>query len=194
MERHKMLTVSVKLHTMMKKIATWPAWVGSLILVVAGYFISTGTFIGADHVRAASGGTPMLDTFFFYTPGRAYELLTAMGEAGRSAYLSANLVDFFFPPCYTLFFVTSLAMIYTFIYEPEDKRNWLVLVPFGAMLADYGENICVRLMLLVFPTVIMPAAQAASLLTPLKFTLIVTAALLIMQGNMKVTNKLFAKK
>jgi hypothetical protein len=187
------LTLFAALYQFLKKIATWPVWIFSLLLLAVGYFISNSDFIGAEHVRLVSGGTPMLDTFFFYTPDRAYELLSAMGAAGRSAYLTANLVDFFFPLAYTLFFVVSMVMTYTFIYQPEDKRNWLVLLPFVAMLADYGENICVRLMLLNFPTQLNTVALAASLFTPLKFSLIVGIGLLILQGNMKVTNKLFGK-
>ena len=188
------VTLFLGVYQFLKKIATWPVWVVSLVLLLGGYYLSTGDLIGAEHVRLVSAGTPMLDTFFFYTPDRAYELLTAMGTVGRSAYLFANLLDFFFPLTYTLFFVISMAMTYTFIYQREDKRNWLLLLPIAAMLADYGENICVRLMLLNFPTPLTGVALAASLFTPLKFTLIVTTALLILQGNMQVTNRLFGKK
>ena len=188
------MTVFDSLYHFIQKIATWPVWVISLLLLLGGYYLSTGELIGAEYVRLVSAGTPMLDTFFFYTPDRAYELLTAMGAAGRDAYLTANLFDFFFPLTYTLFFVISMGMTYTFIYKAEDKRNLLMLLPFLAMLADYGENICVRLMLLNFPTPLTSVALAASLFTPLKFTLIVATALLILQGNMHVTNKLFGKR
>ena len=188
------MTFFNQLYLFLKKIATWPVWAFSLLLLLLGYYLSNSDFAGAEHVRLVSGGTPMLDTFFYYTTDRAYELLAALGSAGRSAYLTANLIDFFFPLTYALFFTISITMTYTFIYKPEDKRNWLILLPFVAMLAHYGENICVRLMLLNYPAPLMATAQAASWLTTLKFTLIVASALLILQGNMTVTNKLFGKK
>jgi hypothetical protein len=178
----------------MKKISNWPGWVVSLVFLLVCYFVVNSDFIGTEYVKQVSGGAAILDTFFYYPSGQVFALLTALGEAGRSAYLTLNLLDFLFPISYALFFGISLTMTYTFIYPPESKRNWLILLPFITLLVDYGENICVRLMLVNYPAQIPWAAQTASLLTPLKFTLIVICALLILQGNMKVTNKLYRKK
>ena len=181
-------------YQLMKKISNWPSWGISLALLVLAYIVVNGDTIGAEHVRLVSGGTSTLDAFFFFTPGKAYEVLAALGEAGRSAYLTANLLDFVYPLTYTLFFSISMTMTYTFIYKAEDFRNWLILLPFGALLADYGETMCVRLMLLNYPTRLTGVAETASLVTPLKWVLIVACGLLILQGNMNVTNKLFGKK
>ena len=178
----------------MKKISNWRGWLISLVLLCLGFFAVTNNFIGAEHVKQVSGGTAILDSYFYYPPQSAYQVLTDLGQAGRDAYLTVNLLDMFFPLTYGLFLSISLTMTYTFVYPAQSKRNFVILLPLVTMLVDYGENICVRAMLLNYPVNLMGTAQVASILTPLKYTLIVVTALLILQGNMKVTNKLFGKK
>ncbi|MCE1254299.1 MAG: hypothetical protein LWX83_12220 [Anaerolineae bacterium] len=183
-----------KLYKPLKKISTWPGWVVSLVLFLAAYFVENSDFIGIEYVKRISNGNTIPDMFMFYSPAKIYSQLELLGEAGRNAYLTVNLIDFIFPLTYALFFAISLTMTYTFIYPDESKRHLLVLLPFLTLLADYGENICLRIITLNYPTPIFNLALTASILTPLKYALFLTSAFLILQGNMKVTNKLFSKK
>jgi hypothetical protein len=178
----------------MKKISNWPSWLVSLVFLLICYYVVNGDFIGVEHVKQISGGVAILDTYFYYPAGQIFPLLNSLGEVGRNAYLLLNLLDFLFPISYALFFGISLTMTYTFIYPPESKINGLILLPFITLLVNYAEVIGVRLMLLNYPAQLPWVAQAVSLLIPLKFTLIVVCGLLILQGNMKVTNKLYKKK
>ena len=178
----------------LKKISNWTNWVISLVLFLISYFLINGDAFGSGYIRQITGGVDILDLYFYYPPQKVYEVLGLLGEAGRNAYLTVNLMDFFYPIIYTAFFCISMCLTYTFIYPPESKRNWLLLLPLVTLLADYGENICIRNMLLNYPTQLQGFPLAATLLTPLKTTLLVVVLLLILQGNIKVTNKLFSKK
>jgi hypothetical protein len=169
-------------------------WFISLILFVAAYFISNSDFIGIEFIKRLSNGNTIPEMFFFYTPGKVYSQLELLGEAGRSAYLVYNLIDFIYPLTYALFLGISMTMTYTFIYKPEQKKNLLVLMPFLTLLVDYAENICYRIILLSFPARLTGLTLVVSILTPLKYGLLLLSLFLILQGNMKVTDKLFGKK
>ncbi len=183
-----------KIYTPLKKISTWPGWFISLVVFIVTYYVINSDFIGIEYVKKLSNGTTIPDMFLFYTPTKIYSQLELLGEVGRNAYLTVNLIDFIFPLTYAMFFAISLTMTYTFIYPPESKKHLLVLLPFFTLLADYGENICLRSITLNYPTPMMNIALIASILTPLKYALFLGSAFLIIQGNMKVTNKLFSKK
>jgi hypothetical protein len=183
-----------KFYSLLKKISNWPAWFISLAVFIAVYIISNGDFVGIEHIKQLSNGNTIPEMFLFYTPEKVYSQMALLGEAGRNAYLVLNLIDFIYPLTYAAFFGISLTMTYTFIYPPEEKKHLLVLIPFLTLLVDYAENICFRSILLNYPTRLMETALAASILTPLKYGLFLLSAFLILQGNMKVTNKLFAKK
>jgi hypothetical protein len=178
----------------MKKISNWPVWFASLFVFLAAYYVINSNFIGIEYINQLSAGNTIPEMFLFYTPEKVYSQLALLGEAGRSAYLVANMIDFIFPLTYAFFFGISLTMTYTFIYPAESKKHLLVLIPFLTLVADYGENICMRCILLSYPTRLMDAALLAALLTPIKYALFLLSAFLILQGNMKVTNKLFNKK
>jgi hypothetical protein len=178
----------------LKKISNWKNWVVSLVIFLISYFLINGDAFGSGYIRQITGGVDILDAYFYYPPQKVYEVLGLLGEAGRHAYLTLNLLDFFYPIIYTAFFCISMSLTYTFIYPAESKRNWLLLLPLVTLLADYAENICIRTMLLNYPTQMQGFPLAATMLTPLKTTLLVVVLLLILQGNIKVTNKLFSKK
>ena len=183
-----------KYYQLVKKYSNWRSWLFSFVIVILSYYVVNSSFIGAEYVRQISGGTAILDTYFYFPPHVAYDVLTALGTSVRAAYFWVNIMEIIFPITYGIFLTISFTMTYTFIYPPESKRNWLILMPLLAMAADFAENICIFLMIINFPTPLIGLATAASLLIPLKYTLIVVAALLIFQGNMKVTSKLFGKK
>lgn len=183
-----------KFYHLIKKISNWPIWFISLVVFLACYLVENSDFIGIEHVKQLSGGANILDMFLFYTPDKVYDQLVLLGEAGRSAYLTVNAIDFIFPLTYALFLGISMTMSHTFLYPPESKKHLLVLLPLLTLLADYGENIAIRAILLNYPARLMEAALAASILTPIKYVFFVASALIIVQGNMNVTNKLFGKK
>lgn len=188
------MTLFKRYYFFLKRISSWTTWGISLALVVVIFLVMNNNSFGIGYIRQVSGGAEILDSYFYYPPQKAYQVLDTLGEAGRAAYLNVNLMDFLFPLVYTAFFCISMSMTYTFIYPVERKRNWLLWLPLATLLADYGENICIRLMLLNYPAPLSGVSLGATLLTPLKSILLVVASLLILQGNIKVTNQLFAKK
>jgi hypothetical protein len=113
-----------------------------------------------------------LDTLPSYTPQKAYELISSYGDQGRQTYIVTELtLDLIYPFISALLF--SLLILYTF-QRGFPGKAWLhrfAWIPFGVMIADYLENICVVIMLLSYPRELPTLAQISNLFTIIKFAL-----------------------
>lgn len=113
-----------------------------------------------------------LDIKTSYTPEQAYQLISSYGEQGRQHYLIVELtLDVLYPLVSALLF--SLAILYTFqrAFPGKPGSQKLALLPFGILVADYAENICVVIMLLRYPQELPLLAQVSNIFTFLKFAL-----------------------
>ena len=113
-----------------------------------------------------------LDTLTNYTPEKAYNLISSYGNQGRQYYAIIELtLDLIYPLISALLF--SLAILYTFRqgFPSFAWTNQLALIPFGVMLADYIENVCVVSMLLSYPRRIPVVAEISNIFTVTKLAL-----------------------
>ena len=166
---------------MLKKILTfiqyktsWPAILGLLAAAGLLMFIMNGTHLPFSNptIEEHSGGVPILDMRLSYTQEEVYQLFSALGTAGRQAYRTLHLVpDILFPISYALLFAFTGAWFMVRLLPLEHPLQWLILTPLISGLADILENLSLVVCGLVYPNRIDWLAQAASMLTRIKFGL-----------------------
>ena len=154
------------------------------LLAVAGLltFIMNGTELpfSTPTIEEHSGGVPILDMRLSYTPEEAYQLLTALGTAGRQAYRTLHLVpDMLFPISYGLVFAFTSAWFLVRLFPLDHPLQWLSLTPLISGLADILENLSLVMSSLVYPRRMDWLVQAASLLTKIKFGLMPVGVVLL---------------
>jgi len=125
--------------------------------------------------------TPTLDSNTSYKSKDAYELFGKL-DGGRELYAWTEItVDIIFPIIYSFFL--SLLIIYIFQRCFTRKSlQYLALLPFIAMLFDYGENVLIAFMLFKYPAEYLGLASIASLFTKMKWSFLLISFLAILVG------------
>ena len=125
--------------------------------------------IGVAGLLSITGGASILDFEFGFTYETAYYMLTALGEEGRTFYLTRLLpLDFPFPFTVMLFGVGYMALLLKHI-APKRPYKYLLILPVLFMVFDWIENIGIIIMLLNFPNLPVWAALLASISGMLKY-------------------------
>ncbi len=132
--------------------------------------------------RAASGGAGIPDMAAAYHPDFLYGLLGKMQGEALGWYNKIQLVDCLFPLVYAGFFASLLYRIYSRKYEEFSAYRWIVTLPAVAAAFDYGENLCVRAAIELFPRRIDLLGWTISVLSTLKFLAFLLSILLILTG------------
>lgn len=138
----------------------------------------------AWYVSLVSGGTAILDLNFGNSAAHINHTLTALGEAGRSAYLHVFLpIDTCYAAIYAVFYACTLAF---FVRRLPLQRKlswarWIVVLPVVAAVCDWWENVVFALMLSQFPVLANPALVASTTVaTRAKFILVYLSLLLVL--------------
>jgi len=131
--------------------ATWPITLVAVLLAVRPFpgMASIAEQAAQGH---GGGGVTVLDRRLFYTPGGAFDLLTALGEEGRSSYwwfcFSGNAI---IPP---LLQCVCLLCLVERLYPGYDKWEsplaYLYVLPIFALLFRLAENASVVMLLNVY--------------------------------------------
>lgn len=167
---------------MLKKILTfiqhktsWPTILFLLAITSLMMYLMNGTqlFFSNPTIVEHSGGLTILDLRETFSPDDAYELFTALGPAGRQAYMFLHLVpDLVFPIGYALTFTFISSWFLVRLLPLDHRLQWLSLIPLISGLADVLENISLVICNLAYPGRIDWLARSAHLLTKLKFGLL----------------------
>lgn len=84
-----------------------------------------------------------------YSPQEVYILASDLGEAGRTLYAITEVtLDFAFPIIYATLLSMMLALVWR---KTNPEWAWFALLPYLGMLADFAENICIGVMMMMFP-------------------------------------------
>lgn len=141
---------------------------GKIILLLLFLFLLANLVI----IPAIYPKFQTLDTSLSYTPNKAYELISSYGEQGRPYYAVIEVtLDLLYPFLTALMF--SLMILYTFKHA-FPGNNWVLylsLAPYAVLLADYLENACLVIMLLIYPREMISLAQISNFFTLTKFVL-----------------------
>lgn len=121
-------------------------------------------------ITELAGGTKIFDMLpGGYDLEYARNLLTALGEEGRSVYLQQQIpADMFYPSLFAIGYSLLLAFFLKKLV-PENSR-WFLLcwIPLIAGLADYLENFAIIKMLLNYDALNKAMVQTASIFTLIK--------------------------
>ncbi len=130
---------------------------------------------------------PVLDLQFFYTPQRAYEIISAYTPELRQAAAMTRLTfDIIYPIVYGLMICLMLIVTFRRAIPKSRFADAAVFIPWGGVLFDYLENFGLATMYLRYPTEIYPLAWATAIFTALKWTLIGVGFLLVLVGAVKL--------
>jgi hypothetical protein len=142
-------------------------------------------------MKATSGGVGPIDLQFFYTPEKVYSMVGAYGAAGRAVYRTFELTgDIIYPIIYTLFFSLLLSWLFRHGFAGDSRWQRLNVLPFGALLFDLLENICIVTMLTLYPATPAPLAWLATSFTMIKWSFAVVTLLLVLVGVMMALGRL----
>jgi len=148
------------------------------VLVILFEIVFT-VFLGPRFLEITNE-TDLLDMTTFYSAEQAYEIIGQYGTEGRDYYNYIQIVDFFFPAAYALFF----ALLITYLLQ---RRNWLetpwcrlALIPLVAGLCDWLENTGIFIMLRRYPASFDIVAQMTNMVCILKFGLIGLSMLVVL--------------
>jgi hypothetical protein len=134
-------------------------------------------------MKMDSGGPGPIDLQIFYTPAKAYEMISSYGEYGRSFYRNIELtVDLIYPIIYTLFFSMLITWLFQRGFSPSSRMQRMNVVPFGAWLFDLLENIGIVSMLSIFPSTPVALAALTSVFTLIKWLFAFASMLLVLVG------------
>ena len=122
----------------------------------------------------------LLDMTTFYSAEQAYEMMGQYGPDGRDYYNYIQIIDFFFPVAYALFF----ALLITYLLQRrnwlETRWRWLTLIPLVAGFCDWLENTGIFIMLRRYPASFDIVAQMTNIFCVLKFGLIGLSMLVVL--------------
>ena len=168
--------------TLLEQMANWKViLVVFLVTMVFDLFIFSGR---TRELRADSGlANPILDSRFSYTPDQAYLVMKDLKSEGRQVYLTTNASeDLVFPLLYNLFLALTMTAVFQAAFPPsfqtvtgktgasmkinEEKVaaffKKLTLLPLFVLIFDYGENICLIILMLNYPRRLNWLARLAS--------------------------------
>jgi len=137
------------------------------------YILINYTDVGVAGLLQITNGANVLDFEFGYTATRAYDLLSALGNDGRSFYITKLLpLDFPFPFTYMLCYFGWIALMGKYTIH-KSAVKLLLTVPVLAMLFDWIENIGIFAMLKNYPLLPAWAVMTGSIAGILKRIFIV---------------------
>lgn len=168
---------------MINRISKWfyeksNGWVAAIGLLV--FVLFSLTVLPDQNAQAASysAGAGSPDTSLFYGVEDLYHMAEAYGSTGRQVYVQARFsFDLAFPLIYTFFLVTGISWLLERLLAHNSPWRCLNLLPLGAMLLDFLENICAATVVGAYPNLKSVAALLASILTPFKWLLVAVSFL-----------------
>lgn len=136
----------------------------------------------AEHSKTILGSDHSPDTSFIYSVEDLYTMAGVYGAEGRMYYIKLRYTfDLVWPIVYLLFLVSYL----TIVFRPLEIRiSWKMinLLPFGAVLLDFMENIAASIVMYRYPLRSPVIAELAPIFTFLKWSLISASFCAIIVG------------
>jgi len=123
---------------------------------------------GIVGLRRVSPGADTLSSVNGYTYAEALNVLSTLGEAGRSFYSSRILPMDFLYKFSILLFCSGWILLTGKHVRKESLHRRLLLFPALSLLLGWTENICIILMLYNYPSLPMRALFAASISSVLR--------------------------
>jgi hypothetical protein len=127
------------------------------------YFTSPIVF-SLPHAAGACHGQPVLDQRWGYSPGQVAGYLHGCGSAGRAAITAQQNADLAYPALFAVVLTVAFALLLRGLLPERHWAHTLVLLPTITAVADYLENLGIRVLLAAYPQQpsIIPAMSAVT--------------------------------
>jgi len=146
-------------------------------------------------IEASSGGVSLIDLQFSYTPEKAYSMIASYGDEGRALYRTFALTgDVIYPVVYSILFSLIISWLFQRSFASNSKLQMLNVIPFGAWLFDWLENMNIVMMLSLYPSTATTVAKLASICTTIKWSFGAVAMLLVLIGFVMALKNRFRKQ
>jgi hypothetical protein len=180
----------------MKRLSNWiyqksKGWVALCSLLAFTLFSVLVLPSQSLQAETYSGTTGSPDMSLFYSQETLLQMAETYGEAGRQAYVHARFTfDLVFPLVYAFFLTACISWLLNRSLAKGSPWRMLNLLPLGAMLLDFLENICAARVMASYPAPSPLAAAAAVIFTPVKWLLVGSSfTLLIISGLMSILKR-----
>jgi hypothetical protein len=171
---------------------------GRIILVFLALMLMFGMIIVPtirNKLEANSGGAGFIDLLFSYTPEKAYSMIESYGDESRALYRTFAMTgDVIYPVVYSILFSLIITWLFQRSFASNSKLQVLNVIPFGALLFDWLENIFIVTMLLLYPSTPTIVAKLASVCTTIKWGFGVVGILLVLIGFVMALKNGFKKQ
>jgi len=153
-----------------RKSTIWAA-----VLSLALFILFLWLVLPSESERSAEvlGSTASPDTSFYYTRSELYQIAEDYGQEGRYFYIDSRITfDIIWPFIYTIFLISGISWIADKIILEGSKVRLFNLVPLGAILMDFLENISNMIIMFRYPIPTDLLASLAGVFTALKWVLV----------------------
>ena len=146
-------------------------------------------------LEARSGGSGPIDLLFSYTPEKAYSMIASYGDEGRTLYRTFAMTgDIIYPVVYSILFSLLISWLFQRGFASNSKMQMLNVIPLGAWLFDWLENINIVMMLSLYPSPATTVAKLASICTTIKWSFGAVGVLLVLIGFVMALKNRFKKQ
>ncbi|MHA1936696.1 MAG: hypothetical protein ACXABV_07370 [Candidatus Thorarchaeota archaeon] len=143
-----------------------------LSIISSAIVVTLMGFATQSMVYDIYGDVTMPDTRFAYTYNEILEVFNTLGSEGLGVWLLAHSLDFIFPITYSFSIAFAISMLVSRFFPERDELKKLNLIGLLGGDADYVENILVASQALSYPNLSPPIIQVASIITTLKWVII----------------------
>ena len=170
-------------------------WLVLVLLAITGYFQFV-IFLGQSaKIQATSDGAGPIDLLLFYTPTKVFGMVASYGDELRASYRIFELTyDIAYPIVYTLLFALAITWLFQRGFPSHSNMYKYNVVPFGALITDFFENLCIVAMLSIFPSTPALLAWVSTIFTLAKWIFVFTSTGLLLYGLVKAAMNGFKKQ
>ncbi|MFW9962508.1 MAG: hypothetical protein ACFFCX_03030 [Candidatus Sifarchaeia archaeon] len=159
---------------LLELIDRWSTLRNLILMIVASFVVvMVMAMLTQTWVYDVYGEVTMPDTRFSYSFNEITDVFNTLGPEGLIVWAQAHMLDFLFPLTYMFAMAFGLNMEIRKLYPENVNIKKLVLIPLLGGIADYVENILVLTQIAVFPNLSESVILIASVITSLKWILLV---------------------
>ncbi len=158
-------------------------WLIFVLFLLDGFFAGFLLPLIQGMMQGGSGGIQPLDLMVFATPEKIFDMIRKYGQYGRPFYRNVELtVDIVYPIVYLFFFGLLISWLFQRGFAPGSSIRKFNIMPLGAWFFDLLENICIVILVSVYPSQPVILAWLLVIFTTVKWLFAGLSILLILIG------------
>ncbi len=170
-------------------------WLIFVLFLLDGFFAGFLLPLIQGMMQGGSGGIQPLDLMVFATPEKIFDMIGKYGQYGRPFYRNVELtVDIVYPIVYLFFFGLLITWLFQRGFAPDSSIRKLNIMPLGAWFFDLIENICIVILVSVYPSQPAILAWLLIIFTTVKWLFAGLSILLILIGLIMALKNGFKKQ